>query len=101
MGQTLGVIDWEPHAQPEVALVLPQSRAKKAPQDHAIVCVVIGFPEYHILVQMTFCTNDVVHPGPHLLATMWHAPRPSILLPRKLVREGVLCHVLKILCCHR
>ena len=101
LGWTLGVIEWETRARHEVALVIPQGRSVEAPQYHLVVGVVSGVPDGHILEQMIVRPKDIVHPGPHLLASTEHDPCTSILRPWKLVREEVFRRVLKSLLCHR
>ena len=64
----------------------------EAPQDHKIAGVVHGVMNGHNLEQKTVRPKDVVHLGPHLLATMERAPRLSALRPWKLAREEVLYH---------
>ena len=69
------------------ALVLPQCRALKAPQEHLVVGVVSRVPGIHILDQTTAHPKDVDCPGTHLLAETEHDPRPDIPRPRELARE--------------
>ena len=74
----LGGIGWELCARPKVGLVLPQDHSAEVPQDHVVVGVVPRVPDGHILEQMTVHPKDVVHPGPHLLATTEHSPCPAV-----------------------
>ena len=80
-------IKWEPHARPEVALILHQGHAVESPQYHVVVVAVSGVLEGHILEQTAVLLHDVIHPGPHLLAATDRAPRPSIPRPREITRE--------------
>ena len=94
MGRTLGGIEWDTHAQPEVALVIIQGHATEATQDHVMVFVVTGVLEGQNLEQTMVHPNDVVYPGPHLLATTDNDPCPAIPRPRNITREEVLHHFL-------
>ena len=67
--------------------MLPQGRTVEAPQDHVVVGVVYGVPEFHIMEQMKVRPKDVAHLVPQLLAATEHAPHPTIPRPQKIVRE--------------
>ena len=60
MGWLLGWVYRNPHAQPEVALLLPLDHATKAPEDLVMVCVVSRVPEGFILEQTAVRHKDVV-----------------------------------------
>ena len=60
MGWILGWVYWDPHARPEVALMLPLDHATKAPQDQVMVCFVSRVPEGCILEQTAVRPKDVV-----------------------------------------
>ena len=54
------VVYWDPHARPEVALMLPLDHATKAPKDQVMVCFLSRFPEGCILEQTAVRPKDVV-----------------------------------------
>ena len=56
----IGWEDWEPHARPEVALMLPLGHAAEVPYYKVMVCVVPGVTDSYILEQTTARTKDVV-----------------------------------------
>ena len=60
MGWLLGWLDWEPHARPEVVLMIPLDHDTKAPQDQVMVCVVPRVPEGCILEQTAVYPKDVI-----------------------------------------
>ena len=78
MGWPIWGLEWETRVIPKVALVLPQGHNAEAPQDQVVVGVVTGVPDVYILEHTTVCTKDVVHTGPHLLATMEHSTCPAV-----------------------
>ena len=58
---------------------------------HAVPCLL----DHHVLEQTTFCDQDLVGPGEHLLYSAAHEPYPAVLQPQFLPREEVFAHVLK------
>ena len=92
---------WEPLAHPEVALIPPQCRSTKTPQNQVVVRVVPGIPDSEILEQKAVCTNNVICLGYHLLAVTDHAPCTIVPCPSAVTREEIICHVFQALCCHR
>ena len=60
MGWLIGWVYWNPHAQPDVPLMLPLVHVTKAPQYQVMVCVVSGVPEGYILEQTAVHPKDVV-----------------------------------------
>ena len=90
MGRLLGEIEWEQRARTKVALVLPQGHAAEASLEQVVVSVVPGVSEIYTLEQTMVCPKDVVCLGPHLLATMEHAPHTSFPRSQNLAREEVL-----------
>ena len=81
MRRKLKGVYWEMHAQPEVALMLPRGHSMEAIQYHVVVGFVPGVTDGHIMEQTVFHPQDVIHPGPHVLAVAEYDPRPSIPRP--------------------
>ena len=60
MGWLLGWLYLDPHARPEVALMLPLDHATKATQDQIMLCFVYRVPEGCILEHTAVRPKDVV-----------------------------------------
>ena len=50
----------DPHAPPELALVLPPEGGVETPQNHVMVCVMSRFPDGNILDQTAVCSENLV-----------------------------------------
>ena len=94
MGWTLSWVEWDPRAQPEVALILPHGHTTESTQDQVVVSVVPGVMDGHILEHIVFCPKYVVCPGPHLLNMEEHAPCMDVPSPWYLTRDEVSDHEL-------
>ena len=95
-GRPLGGVEREPSARTKVVLMLPLGYATEAPQDQVVVYIVPGVPDGDILEQTAVRPQNVVHPGPHLLATAKHAPCLAIPGPSAMARKEMLHRVLKL-----
>ena len=67
----------------------------EATQDQVMIRVVPCVLDRHVLEQKTFCYQDVVGPGAHLLSSAAHIPSPAVLQPQLVLWEEVSTHVLE------